>query len=90
MAFECLGGVRYHRAQMLGGGSDPFVQLGHVGEEPLRAPFHDGEQHAVLGAVVVVDGAEGDAGLLDHPRDGGGVEALARHDALRGVEDTLA
>ena len=66
MAFECLAGVRHHRAQMLGGGSDPFVQLGHVGEEPLCAPLHDGEQHAVLGAVVVVDGAEGDAGLLDH------------------------
>ena len=79
-----------HCGEVLLGGAEAFVGLGEVGEEAAGAAFHDGEQDAVLGAEVVVDGADRDAGFLDDRVDRRAGVALLGHDALGGVEHDLA
>ena len=90
MVAQPLDGRRDERAEVLGGAPDPLVGIGQVGEEPLGATLHHGEQDSVLGAVVVVDGALRDAGFRDDPGDRRRVEALLGHHALGGIEDELA
>jgi hypothetical protein len=46
--------------EVLLGRSDALLRQVQAGEEADRAALHDGQQHAVLGAEVVVDRAEGD------------------------------
>ena len=52
----------------------PYVRQGL--EEALGAALHDGEQDPVLGAEVVVDGAERDARLLHDAGEGRRLEAV--------------
>ena len=90
VALERLDGGRADPRQMLAGPSDPPVPLGQVGEEALGAAFHDREQDAVLGAVVVVDGTHRDAGFGDHSGEGCRLEAVLGHHVLGGVEHEFA
>ncbi len=64
--------------------------VGDVGEEPFGTTLHDGEEHAVLGPVVVVDGAERHAGFVDDPGDRRRFEPFGGHHLLGGVEHALA
>ena len=66
MALEQVGGGRHHLADVRDGASDAPVGVWEVGEEPLGAALHDGEQDPVLGSEVVVDGALVDARFGDH------------------------
>ena len=82
MAFKRAGGSRHHPGQVLCRAPGPPAQVRQVGEEAVGAAFHDGEQDAVLGAEVVVDGAHRDAGFLHHAGQGRGFEAVLGHDPL--------
>ena len=75
--------------QVLGRTPQPSVRVGEVGEEALGAALHDREQDSLLGAVVVVDGAQRDARLFDDARDGRRFEALLGHHTLGGIKHKL-
>src|SRR3954453_20514614 len=59
-------------------------------EQDVPALEEEGVEHLVLGGEVVVDEPVGDAGLVGDVRDAAGVEALAREDLHRRVEDQPA
>src|SRR5271165_4893938 len=90
VALERADRGRHHPGQVLRGAPGPPGQVGQVGEEAVGAAFHDGEQDAVLGAEVVVDGAHRDAGFLHHAGQRGGFEAVLGHDPLGGVQHQFA
>ena len=69
VALQRPDGGRDTVRQVLRGTSEPPVRSREVGEEALGAALHDGEQDPVLRAVVVVDGAQRDARLLDDAGD---------------------
>jgi hypothetical protein len=77
VALERAGGGRHHPGQVLRRAPGPPVQVRQVGEEPIGAAFHDGQQDAVLGAEVVVDGAHRDAGFGHHAGQRRGFEAVS-------------
>jgi len=64
VALERVDGIGDDQSEVLDRCSGPPVIVGHVGEEPLDTAFHHGQEDAVLGAVVVVDGAQRHAGFL--------------------------
>jgi len=47
----------------------------------------DGEDEAVLGGEMIIDGAEVGAGLCGNGAQGGGLEAVTGEEALGGIED---
>jgi len=90
VALERADVIRDDQSKVLDGCSRPPVVVGHVGEEPLDTALHHGQEHAVLGAVVVVDGAQRYAGLLHESVDRRRLESLGGHHPLGGVEHELA
>jgi hypothetical protein len=59
-------------------------------EEALGPPLHDCQQHAFLGAEVVVDRTRRYPGFLHEPRDCRRFVALLGHQPLCGIEHYLA
>jgi 2,4-dichlorophenol 6-monooxygenase len=90
MALERSGRGREDCGQVLRGTSEPPVRDGQIVEEAFCSAFHHREQNSVLGAVVVVDGAQRDAGFFDDAGEGRGFEAVLGHDALGGVQHEFA
>ena len=69
------------------GSASLAVDLADRLEQDVPALEEERVEHLVLGAEVVVDEPVGDARLVGDVATRGGVEALAREDADRGVED---
>jgi hypothetical protein len=62
----------------------------HLLHAPVHAALVDGEEEVLFRVEVRVDRAFGEAGLGRHRVDRGGVEALAREQPLRGVDELVA
>ena len=79
-----------HGPEAVGHVGGQFELGGDDGDEGLLPDVEEGQEHALLGAEVVVDGTRGAAGGLGHDVDRDGVDAVVGEELGGGREEALA